>query len=342
MRSHRVLGGLVALIGIIGSLSLLTNSTYADSVPNAAQGLQISPASIQLNAEPGKTYSLKLTVTNVTVSNLVYTTSVNDFTAKDETGAPKISLDGAPPTPTSIQSWVSTIPSFSLQPREAKDIIATITIPANAEPGGHYGVIRFSGQAPTLSGSGVGLSASAGTLILVRVAGNITEKLNLITFEASQNGNASNFFEYGPIDFIARFQNTGNVHVQPVGQIEIRDLFGNKVDTLSVNSDQGNVLPSSIRRFQETLNKQWLFGRYTADISIAYGTTGEAIVRTIDFWVIPYKLVLGGLLALGTLIFVFRTLIKRYNNYIINRAAQAQPKNKHDSKSNKTKKSTKK
>ena len=55
-----------------------------------------------------------------------------------------------------------------------------------------------------------------------------------------------------------RFENKGNVHVKPVGQIEIRDIFGNKVETLAVNEEKGNVLPLSIRRFQATLDRSWM------------------------------------------------------------------------------------
>ena len=337
MGRWRLLTGLIAVVGTVGVLALLGSSAHAQSVGNAAEGLQISPASIELNAEPGKSYTLKLTVTNVTVSDLAYTTSINDFTAKDESGAPSIDLDTSKPTATSIQPWVGTIPSFTLKAHQSKEIDAIISVPLGAEPGGHYGVIRFSGQAPSLEGTGVGLSASAGTLVLVRVAGAVDENLNLITFESSQGGNPSSFFEYGPIDFITRFENKGNVHVKPIGQIEIHDSFGNKVDTLDVNSDKGNVLPLSIRKFQSTLNRQWLFGHYTADISIAYGTTGQALVQTISFWVIPYKLIIGGLIILATLIFVFRTLIKRYNTYIIKRAGQ----NKHHDSQSKKKKQKK-
>lgn len=288
---------------------------------NAADGLQVSPALVQLNGEKGKSYTIKLQVLNVTSNDLIFNSSVNDFAAKDETGTPSIMLGNSEPIATSIQTWVPNIPRFSLRAHQTQTIDTVISIPANAEPGGHYGVIRFSGAAPETTGTSVGLSASAGTLILVRVAGNVTEKLNLITFEAQSNGKPGNIFESADnLSFITRFQNTGNVHVAPTGQIEVRDTFGNKVDTITLNSAKGNILPSSTRRFESNLSKNQLLGHYTADISIGYGSTGQAIVQTISFWVIPYKLVIIGLLILITLIFILRTLIKRYNSHIINKA----------------------
>jgi len=318
------------LLAILLPAVLLHATAHAQSSNDAANGLQITPALVQLNAEKGKTYTVELKVLNVTGSDLSFKSAVNDFAAKDETGTPSILLNETEPAPTSIQSWVGDIPDFTLKAHETKTIEAIISVPTDAEPGGHYGVIRFSGTAPQLNGTGVGLSASAGTLFLVRVAGDITEKLNLITFEAtsSTDGKPHSLFENGPITFLTRFQNTGNVHVQPSGKITVHDIFGNPVATLDINDEKGNILPSSIRRFESTLNQHWLFGRYTADISIAYGTTGGAIVESTSFWVIPWKLILIGLAILATVIYVLRIGIKRYNKYIITQAQKGNEKTK--------------
>jgi hypothetical protein len=317
------------LSAIILPSAFLHQTAHAQASTDAANGLQISPALVELDAEKGKTYTVELKVLNVTGSNLSFTSTVNDFAAKDETGTPSILLNETTPLPTSIQTWVETIPAFSLAPHQTQTIEASISVPANAEPGGHYGIIRFSGSAPSLTSTGVGLSASAGTLFLVRVAGDITEHLNLITFEATDaNGNPHNLFEYGPINFLTRFQNTGNVHVIPSGKITVHDIFGNSVATMDVNDQNGNILPDSIRRFESSFNKQWLFGHYTADISIAYGTTGGAIVESTSFWVIPWKLILIGLAILATVIYVLRFVIKRYNKYIIAQAQKSTEKTK--------------
>lgn len=306
------------VIGVAIFLSALIMPTNASAQSNdAANGLQISPALVQLNGERGKSYTVELKVLNVTGSDLSFKSSVNDFAAKDETGTPSILLDETTPTPTSIKAWVSSIPSFTLKARETKTISAIITVPNNAAPGGHYGVIRFSGTAPELSGTGVGLSASAGTLFLVRVAGDITERIILDTFQATSNDKPSSLFEYGPITFLTRFKNVGTIHVQPKGTILIQDSFNNKVASLDVNAEKGNILPSSTRRFESTLDQKWLFGRYTATITIGYGTQGQAIVETTSFWVIPYKLILIGLALLVTALYVLRIAVKRYNKYII-------------------------
>jgi hypothetical protein len=327
-RLSKIIFGFIAITSV---LAIIPVNAQAAST-NTAQGIQISPTLVDLNAARGKTYNITLTVTNVTASDLVYTSSINDFNAADETGSPHIILDSKLPATSSIITWMTTAHQFTLAAHKAMVVNAQITIPNNAEPGGHYGVLRFSGAAPELESTGVGLSASAGALILVRVDGAITEKASLVSFYTSQTqqGAQTSFFENGPISFITRIKNDGNIHIKPVGNIEVRDMFGNLVANLPVNNDKSNVLPNSIRRFDNAkLDNKWMFGLYTVNLTLGYGTTGQAITSTINFWVIPYKIVITILLALATIIYILIRLVKVYNKRIIERAKnESSTKNK--------------
>ena len=193
-------------------------------------------------------------------------------------------------------------------------------MPPNAEAGGHYGVIRFSGTAPELQKNGVSLAASAGVLLLVRVSGNSTEQLNFKEFFTQRGDQRRSWFENGPITFVERIDNSGNVHVAPHGSLIVKNMFGKNVAELKVNDKTGNILPSSIRRFEQTFNKSRLFGKYTASVSLAYGTQGKVVSSSLTFWVIPYKAILAVLLILVLLILVIRQLIKRYNRWVIRKA----------------------
>lgn len=314
----RVIGPVVLslFMALVGSLSVIVNAA------DGAQGVQISPALVELNAAKGKTYTVNLRVVNVTSGELTYSTSVEDFTAADETGTPKIVDNSNLPTTASIKTWVSVESGFTLGSHKERNIDAIVTVPSNAEAGGHYGVVRFSGGIPNVESTGVGLTASAGVLFLIKVEGNIVEKANLASFfTANNDGKQNSFFENGPINFVTRIKNDGNIHVKPSGNIEVRDMFGNVVTTIPVNDKLSNVLPNSIRRFDEAkLNKAWMIGQYTANLTMGYGTKGQAITSTISFWVIPYKIILAVLLVLATAIFIIRRLIKVYNRRIIEKA----------------------
>lgn len=327
----------LGLIALVTAVTIIAPAVQAQSADlNAAQGAQISPALVELNAEKGKTYTLKIKVTNVTLTKLVYSTSVNDFEAKDETGSPSVLLDGNLPPSASVVDWVSTASEFTLDTREAREITVAVTVPDDAEPGGHYGVVRFSGRAPELESSGVGLAASTGMLLLIRVSGDIAESASLASFYTANGGNQTFFFETPPIEFITRIKNDGNIHVKPTGNIEVRDAFGNSVASIPVNDTKSNVLPGSIRRFEGEYKSDWMFGMYAADLTLGYGTTGQAITNTITFWVIPYKLLLVCLLVLVTLLFIASRLIRVYNKHIIAKAKNennSKNKNAHKKKS---------
>jgi len=321
MRFSKKLSGIILIIfSVVLSISPIVGAQSATS----AQGMQISPTLIEINAEAGGEYKISINVTNVTVADLFYSSSVDDFNSNDETGSPHIISDEELPTTASIKTWVSSITDFTLASHDSKDISAQITVPTDAEPGGHYGVIRFSGSTPSVDTTGVGLSASAGVLILIRVGSEdqIVEQADLASFYTEQNDKQSWFFENGPITFVTRVQNSGNVHVKPSGSIEVRDMFGGLTASLDINTQdpKSNVLPDSVRRFESELSNKWMFGQYTATLTLGYGTKGQAITNTIKFWVIPYKIILVGLFILFTLGFIFKRLIRVYNRRIIEKS----------------------
>lgn len=308
---------------IVAVLVLTTHTTYAQS---AAQGIQLSPSIIELNAKPGGIYTLTVEAMNITPGDLNYKVTINDFTAKDESGVPKIIYDANLPKQISIRSWVSTISSFRLNSKATKKVEFKVIVPQNAEPGGHYGVFDFTGSDVKIKQTGVGLTASAGTLVLIKVAGDIKEQASIASFYAANGNKASNFFETAPVNLITRIQNTGNIHFRPFGTIEIKNMFGSLVATLPINKDQANVLPQSIRRFDSQYGN-YMIGLYTATATIGYGTKGEALMASTTYWVVPYRLIGTGLIILAFIVFISRRLQKAYNRRVIKKYQNAQKNN---------------
>lgn len=315
--------GVAILATLIG---LFSAKAFAESavLTNAKDGLQISPVLVDMNADKGKSYNVSVKVTNVTTQDHTYYSIVNDFAAKDETGNPSVLFDSTLPPEISVRTWISTVPQVTVKSGDSVTLDVRINVPQSAESGGHYGVLRFSSNAPQAGGNGVAIAASTGMLFLIKVAGATTEQASLASFFSanSPSDQQTSFFEKSPISFVTRIKNEGNVHLQPTGQIQIHDMFGGLVSTIAVNDQKSNVLPNSIRHFDSTLDTSWLFGLYTADLAVGYGTHGQAITDTISFWVIPYKIVIAALLGISTLIFVLVQMIKVYNRRIIANAIQ--------------------
>jgi hypothetical protein len=317
------------LVGIILTFQPLVAAAATTPSPNGSpgQGLEISPPVIELLADPGQTVTATIRVRNITKGVLIAKGRADDFGAgEDESGQPKLLLEETGATRYSLKYWVSGVPDLMLAPGELKTTKVTIAVPKNAEPGGHFGVIRFTATPPNLQGTGVALSASVGTLVLLKVSGEITNSLAVAEFrpgqiakDSKQTVQPKSFFEYGPVDFLVRLKNTGSVHEKPKGSITVTNLFGGKVATVPVNSRGGNVLPDSIRRFEQSMSNKRLFGPYTAKLSLTYAN-GKTLAATTSFWVIPWKLILLGLVGLVALVLVLRMVIRRYNQHIIAQA----------------------
>lgn len=318
---RRILISALALSSVLGLLSVPVSAAPA----GPGQALEIAPPVLNLRADPGATVKTTISLRDVSTSPLVVRNQINDFVARGEDGTPKILLDGGTETsPYSLKSWVQPLPQFTLKPKEVNKLALTIHVPTTAAPGGYYAVIRFTASPPGLDGSGVSLSASLGTLVLLRVNGDAKEAMSVAEFSATKNGHASGLFESPPITFVTRVKNEGSIHEQPVGQVSVKDMFGNAVANVNVNLNQNNVLPASIRRFESPLDSsvignRILFGRYTADLKMTYGANGQTLTASTSFWVIPYRMIAFGLILIVILIIVLRIALRRYNERLIER-----------------------
>ncbi len=309
------------VIGVITTAPL----SHAQAATNSGQALEIGPPVINLSADPGTTVKATISLRDISSTSLFVTSSFNDFVAGGEDGTPKILLDEDATSAYSLKQWVAPISTLTLKPREIKTITLTINVPANASPGGYYGVVRFTGTPPDLDGAGVSLAASLGSLILLKVNGDAKEALGIEEFFISHNGTKGTLFEAAPLVFTERLKNTGNIQEQPSGLVTIKDMFGNTVATLPINQPPRDILPDSIRKFEQSLDEtvignRILFGLYNAELNVTYGTDKQTLTKSLSFWVIPYTLI--GIIIVGLIVAFFglRHLIKRYNRYILKQA----------------------
>lgn len=306
---------LYAIIGLIAVL--LVPSALSVFAQQSGQGLEISPPLINQAVDPGQSVRVEIRVRNITNTEVIAKGRIDDFVAKGESGEPHILTDeDAEPSPYTFKPWVGTVPNLELAPQEVKTATVTIDVPKDASPGGHYGVIRFTAVPVGLDESGVSLSASIGTLVLLSVSGDVVESAEVEEFSVRQGDGSGTFFERGPLTFTQRIKNTGNVHFQPEGSVSVKNMFGKEIATFAVNEAKGNVLPNSIRKFEQEYKERALFGRFSATLDITYGSQQERLTETIVFWVIPWKLILIIIVGLSLLIALIVVMLKRYKKHV--------------------------
>ncbi len=327
---HRLCSITIVFAALTSAIVVAPLADAVTSTPSNSQGLalEIAPPVLNFVVNPGETIKSEIAIRDISDSPLLVTSEINDFTASgDESGNPKIITDGSEPSPYSLISWVSKFPNLTLKPRQLEKLPLVIRVPANAAPGGYYGVVRFTASAPAGTTSSVSLAPSLGALIMIRIKGAATEKVSVAEFYTEKDDNRSSFFEEIPFNFVERVNNEGNVYEQPVGTILVKDMFGKPVVNINVNSESRNILPKSIRKFSQPMDKTALgtgilFGKYTAELKLNYGDKLSA-TQTLSFWVIPWRLILLALFLVIVAIIGIRALIIRYNERILGRARRS-------------------
>lgn len=319
---------LLSAFALVMGLSALTPLVANAANQDVGQALEIAPPVLNMRANPGEVVKSTISLRDVSTSPLVVRNQINDFVAAGEDGTPKLLLEENGDTersPYSLKDWVQPLPEFTLKPREVNQLPLTIRVPADAAPGGYYAVVRFTASPPGIDSSGVSLSASLGTLILLRVNGDAKEDSKIEEFSATKSGSSNWLFESPPITFLTRIRNNGSLHEQPTGQIAIKDMFGNAVANVNVNLTRNNILPGSIRKFEPKLDSsvignKMLFGRYTADLKMSYGSQGQTMTASTSFWVIPYRLIGFAILLIVIAFIVIRIALKRYTERVVERS----------------------
>jgi hypothetical protein len=140
---------------------------------------------------------------------------------------------------------------------------------------------------------------------------------------------AKQFYEFLPTNFTIKLKNTGNVHIAPRGNIFIDQGNTHDLAILEVNSEKGNILPSSNRNFEAkwqdgfpvyrekikdgrtSLDEQnnieyelkwnWQdasklrFGKYTAKLLLVYddGHRDVPLEGEVLFWVVPWRMLIA-------------------------------------------------
>lgn len=294
-------------------------------LPSAGNALTVIPPILEnIEAEPGKIYSSSYELYNETEVAQTYYLIAHNFIAMGEEGQSDIMTEKDQQI--GLSSWIKFGETqLLLLGGERKRVSFTIEVPVDAEPGGHYAAIFATTQPP--SGE-VSLGENTGVLLLVKVPGDIRENAELVEYSLASG---KKVYNRPPVEFLIRIRNDGNVHFKPLGDISINGWGGEKA-IVNANPLLGNILPKSIRAlhpvwkgpaekggFMEELKNEWnnfAFGRYNAHLEMEWGTNKEKMIDNVKFWVIPWRVLLVGLLVL----IIILLLIRGYNKSIVKRA----------------------
>jgi hypothetical protein len=306
LRSHRRY--IVALIMLVLPVPLFAQESGSLSIT-------LTPPLFQVTQAPGGAWSSVLRVVNTNKFDLVVTATVQDFRPDGESGNALLGSTGSPEDTHLMSGWFTIPEGEIVVPRGSTgEIPFTLSVPINADPGGHYAAVVVATRPGEVGGgSGAGISTAVTSLFFLRVPGEVIEEGAIRDFYAEDR-----FLQNAEARFALRFENTGNVHLVPEGSIIITNMWGKergKIDINKVNTF-GNVLPDSTRKFEFTWQGEsnpFEFGRYKALATLVYGEDGrQTIYRTTYFWVIPLAQVLPFVFGLVGFVWFVAWSLRRY------------------------------
>ncbi len=223
------------------------------SYAQESQILSVTPPLFQLSALPGDIWQSSIKVVNGNSYPLTVFAEVVNFAPTGEAGQGKfipILRDDKPlEERATLAEWIEINEGpYTIPPEQTKDVSFFVEIPENASPGGHYSAILITTKPSDSVDSAMAVQAvqSVTSLFFVRVEGDVDENGVIREFNISDG-----LLERPEAEFSLRFENKGNVHLQPKGDIVITNMWGTHRGSVPVNYQThfGNVLPQSIRNF---------------------------------------------------------------------------------------------
>ena len=276
--------------------------------------LTITPPLIKNGVNPGQVWQSAIKLVNNNNFKIDAYVEVADFKGGSGRGTVRFleKPTGEADISHLLSEWIEIEPGpFVIAPQESRDIQFIIKVPETAAPGGHYAAILAGTKPPagqTISGSSIKISSLLASLLLLNVAGEIKEEGAIREFSTDKK-----FYTEPEANFTVRFANQGNIHIQPQGEINIKNWFGKDKGAITINhqTEYGNVLPEEIRSWEYSWQGEdslLEMGRYRAELILTYGEQAKQTVEQgLYFWVIQPKplIIMGGSLLFLILLTIF-------------------------------------
>src|SRR5690348_4078168 len=171
----------LASLPVAASLLLAVSTPIFAQTSISASKISISPVTFNLTANAGDSLKEVITVRNDAASTQTVTISAENFVAVGEEGQVGLTEDT---TSFTLAKWINFGQTkYALKSGEQAQVPFNINVPMNAEPGGHYASVYAQvtpGNPGESSGSAVG--QKIGSLVLLRVAGNVKEAASVASF----------------------------------------------------------------------------------------------------------------------------------------------------------------
>lgn len=309
------------------------------SQPTVGINLTLSPVFLNLTSDPGVPVTTDIKVTNNNNITEYLKIDLAKFQPDPRTGEPVLANL---PKNDPFQDWISfSDPQFTIGPNETKTIKVTISPSKDAALGYYYALVVSRIKEKNAGKEQAVVAGAPAMPVLLEIRSpNAKREVQLLDFKTDKS-----IYEYLPVTFDVIVKNTGNVHLAPSGDIFIDQGGKQNIGILQVNPTQGNVLPNTTRTYQAVWDDSFAtyvpkmdngkpvknskgdpvytakydfakadrfrIGKYTARVLLVYdnGERDVPVEAKISFWVIPWKILLAGLVIIVFILLGIRSIL---------------------------------
>jgi hypothetical protein len=314
-------------------LLFVSNSNKANA---QAVDIGIYPPIIEVNVTPPANIKIPFTVFNYTDDSVDLKLNIKPFTASTDENGQLVFTDYSELPDPFIEDKIivydkeTPINSLTLFPKQQRDLVLELKIPAKQAKGDYYLSMIFTTAATAIdSSNSSGASAGVTSNILLSVGPQGKSKGILEEFSAPF------FVSKGPVPFNVRLRNTSDHFISPHGDIIIKNMFGQAVG--KVNLLPVNILSNSIRRLPDSLQgavsekdysqikrtvenskfpvavwpEKFLLGIYKATLTISLSDQGPVFRRDTFFLAFPAEYLMTILIVIGIVVFIVLRVKKK-------------------------------
>lgn len=293
MKKRIVLSNITA--GLVSVLLFASIPVPAGAVTNTFS-ITLSPVVKNYELNPGETIKDQYMVFNSGQLGYDFSTYPNKFSISGENY--DTYLDTTDPM-ADVNEWIQVgTPNGHLEGGKYLQVPFTLTVPANATPGAHTGVIFAQNVADTtqLSSSGIMTEKRVGMTVYVNVKGNLD-------FQGSASVDIPFIQTTVPIHTYVRYSNDGNAYYVADTTYQVYTMFGKQV--YDSGSLQHTILPERPRKVALSWDGAQWFGVYKVGVSstiLGDTTTKSSYVLVMPIWLmllIGLTIVAGGAYAVS-------------------------------------------
>ncbi len=288
------------VLTIIASLIGITLPARAQNA--ISPSLSVNPGLSRETVAPGETKKVEIWLGNLGADPIPLSATTFNIAKISDAGAPEFTRASVK---RSASDWLTLDrPDLILAGNSEQKLIATITTPKDAAPGGYSAAIIFQAKLPSYyfdldANTRILPALSVSFLISVTGSGQIpsTADIKIKSFEVPK------VVVSGPVPVVTEVSNPTDYFIYADGDVTIAPAYG---DNKTINElSRSVIMPDSSRKYVNAYSDRIWPGVYTATVKLGEGNS--ALVASAKFVAIPWQFIV----IVFTLLIIILALVSR-------------------------------